>query len=100
MTVIQGFSSPCPSRCSSTSVVALFKPSGLMDFAWILCSGVVMVIAGASSAPTCVGVPRGGPGGCRCRAPVYRIAGADPELEQSWQRYGACSSCSSGVALW
>ena len=31
--------------------------------------------------------------------PVYRLIGVDPELEQSWQRYGASLIVFSGVVL-
>ena len=72
-----------------------------MDFAWTLVAlVVVMVIAWRFLGSYMVSVYEG-----RTRwlsvleRPVYRIAGVDPELEQSWQRYGASLIVFSGVAL-
>ena len=72
-----------------------------MDFAWtIVALVVVMAIAWRFLGSYMVSVYEG-----RTRwlslieRPVYRIIGVDPELEQSWQRYGASVVVFSGVAL-
>jgi K+-transporting ATPase ATPase A chain len=72
-----------------------------MDFAWtIVALVVVLAIAWRFLGSYMVSVYEG-----RARwlslieRPVYRIIGVDPELEQSWQRYGASVVVFSGVAL-
>ena len=72
-----------------------------MDFAWtIVALVVVMAIAWRFLGSYMVSVYEG-----RARwlsfieRPVYRIIGVDPDLEQSWQRYGASVIVFSGVAL-
>lgn len=72
-----------------------------MDFTWtIVALVVVMAIAWRFLGSYMVSVYEG-----RTRwlslieRPFYRIIGVDPELEQSWQRYGASVVVFSGVAL-